>query len=62
MSVSFEKKGIPSVTSGLLLMFIMVGIFGPYTSASSKPTFSWHLLARATAKLTANQNSTHSLI
>nr|AFK40152.1 unknown [Lotus japonicus] len=41
------------VASGFVLIFIMMGILGPYTSASSKPTFSWHLLASATAKLTA---------
>ena len=49
-----KEKDIPWVTSGFVLMFIMVGMLGPYTSASSKPTLSWHFLASATAKLTAN--------
>lgn len=49
-----EREDIPWVTSGFVLIFIMVGMLGPYTSASSKPTLSWHFLASATAKLTVN--------
>lgn len=44
----------PSLTSGFPYKFIMVGIDGPYMSASNKPTFNWHFLARATATLTGN--------
>lgn len=36
----------------------MIGTDGPYTSASSKPIFSSHLLANATAKLTTSTNFT----
>lgn len=48
-----NREKSPSFTSGFLFSLIMVGMDGPYTSASNKPTFNWHVFASATAKLTA---------
>lgn len=49
----------PSLTSGFPSSFIKVGMDGPKRSASSKPTFSLHVLASATAKLTARTRKVH---
>jgi hypothetical protein len=46
---------IPSLTSGFSSRCIIVGMDGPYMSASSKPTLSLNSFASATAMLTATK-------
>jgi hypothetical protein len=46
---------IPSLTSGFSSRCIIVGMDGPYMSASSKPTLSLNSFASATAILTARK-------
>lgn len=51
-----KKRGelAPESSSGRPLRFIRVGMEGPYTSASRRPTRSLHSIASATAKFTGN--------